>query len=71
MTQKVAVFTVRSAAAELGVSTTQVYAWLKDGTLERAEPLGEDAVGVGRPALISADSVFALKRRRALGGPEA
>jgi len=67
----VAIFTVRSAAAELGVSTTQVYAWLKDGTLERAEPLGEDATGIGRPTLIAADSVFDLKRRRALGGLEA
>ena len=71
MAQKIAVFTVRSAATELGVSTTQIYEWLKEGTLERVEPLGEDATGIGRPALISADSVFDLKRRRALGVPEA
>jgi transposase len=65
--KQIPAFTVRSAAAELGVSTAQVYTWLREGTLQRVVPLGDQATGIGRPALIDASSVFALKQKRTLG----
>ena len=67
MTQTVQAYTVKSAADELGVSTTLVYGWLKDGTLKRVLPLGNGPVGRGTPTLIEADSVLDLKAARTPG----
>jgi len=67
MPQTVQAYTVKSAADELGVSTTQVYGWLKDGTLKRVVPLGTAPTGRGASMLIEAKSVLDLKAARTLG----
>lgn len=64
MTQKVPCYTVKSAADELGVSTTLVYSWLKSGDLKRVQALGNVASGPGAPTLIDAESVLTLKQKR-------
>lgn len=55
---EVAGFTVSEAARELKTSTTTIYRWLNDGTLQRMVTLG------GYDKLASAESVLRLKAER-------
>jgi len=58
--EKITAYTASEAARELGVSPTQVYRWLKDGTLDGLTTLK------GRIKLVDAGSVLDLKREREL-----